>query len=73
MVNQVTGKAATYCANFYNPKGAVDTSVEYLANGAESVIYKCQIGENDKLNEQVPEITGNLPRSGIFIKLNLQL
>ena len=73
MLNQVKDKAATYCANFYNPKGAADTSVEYLANGAESVIYKCQIGENDKLNEQVPEITGNLPRSGIFIKLNLQL
>jgi len=51
-------KAAIYCANFYNSKGAVDTSVEYLANGAESVIYKCQIGENDQLNDaQVPEIT----------------
>ena len=52
-------KAAAYCANFYNPKGAVNTSVEYLANGAESVIYKCQIGETDTLNDQVPEITGN--------------
>jgi len=55
--NTYKEKAATYCANFYNPKGAVNTSVEYLANGAESVIYKCQIGETDSLNDQVPEIT----------------
>merc|ERR1712183_157589 len=51
-------KAAIYCANFYNPRGAIDTSVEYLANGAESVIYKCEIGQNDQLeNDQVPSIT----------------
>merc|ERR1712131_560415 len=55
--NNYKDKAARYCANFYNPRGAVNTSVEYLANGAESVIYKCQIGESDKLNDQVPEIT----------------
>merc|ERR1711917_210618 len=70
--NNYKDKAATYCANFYNPKGAADTSVEYLANGAESVIYKCQIGENDKLNDQVPEITGNLLPTGILIIFNLQ-
>ena len=64
-------KAARYCANFYNPRGAVNTSVEYLANGAESVIYKCQIGESDKLNDQVPEITGSFHSRQTFFSYQI--